>query len=110
MVTGFLLFYYSDVALLAVAALGGLMLVTRLLDAVFDPLVGIVVDRTSSRYGRARPYLLYATIPFGILCVATFSVPNFSPAGKLAYAYVTLTLLGLLYSQAIARIGIAHLF
>jgi GPH family glycoside/pentoside/hexuronide:cation symporter len=98
MVTGFLLFYYSDVALLPVAALGGLMLVTRVLDAVFDPMVGIAVDRTSSRFGRARPYLLYATIPFGILSVATFSVPDFSPVGKLAYAYVTLTLLGLLYS------------
>lgn len=98
MVTGFLLFYYSDVALLPVAAPGGLMLVTRVLDAIFDPLVGIAVDRTSSRHGKARPYLLYATIPFGILCVATFSVPNISPAGKLAYAYLTLTLLGLLYS------------
>ncbi|SAK86339.1 Inner membrane symporter YicJ [Caballeronia hypogeia] len=98
MVTGFLLFYYSDVALLPVAALGGLMLVTRVLDAIFDPMVGIIVDRTSSRYGKARPYLLYATVPFGILCVATFSVPELSPVGKLAYAYVTLTLLGLLYS------------
>ncbi|WP_322083364.1 MFS transporter [Burkholderia sp. BCC1972] len=65
MVTGFLLFYYSDVALLPVAALGGLMLVTRVLDAIFDPLVGIAVDRTSSRYGKARPYLLYVNRAIG---------------------------------------------
>lgn len=98
MAGGFLLLYYTDVALLPVAALGALMLATRILDAVFDPLVGIVVDRTRSRFGKARPYLLYAGIPFGILFVATFSVPDISASGKLIYAYLTFGLLGLMYS------------
>lgn len=98
MVTGFLLLYYTDVALLPIAALGTLMLSTRVLDAVFDPLVGILVDRTKSRFGKARPYLLWGSIPFGLLTIATFSVPDWSPGAKLAYAYVTFILLGLLYS------------
>lgn len=98
MVTGFLLVYYSDVALLPVAALGTLMLVTRILDALFDPMVGILVDRTHSRHGKARPYLLYAPLPFALLCVATFTVPDLSAGWKLFYAYATFTALGLLYS------------
>jgi GPH family glycoside/pentoside/hexuronide:cation symporter len=64
MATGFLLVYYSDVALLPVAALGVLMLVTRIADALFDPLAGILVDRTQSRWGKAKPYLLFAPFPF----------------------------------------------
>jgi sugar (glycoside-pentoside-hexuronide) transporter len=98
MATGFLLIYYTDVALIPAAALGLLMLVTRTLDAIFDPLAGIAVDRTSSRLGKARPYLLYAPILFAILFVATFSVPDWSATGKLVWAYVTFTLLGLVYS------------
>lgn len=98
MATGFLLLYYTDVALLPVAALGTLMLLTRVLDAVFDPLVGILVDRTRTRLGKARPYLLWGAGPFCLLTVATFTIPNWSPSAKLAYAYVSFTLLGLLYS------------
>ncbi|WP_161599106.1 MFS transporter [Alteromonas sp. RKMC-009] len=96
--TGFLLLYYTDVALLPAASLGILMLVTRVLDAVFDPIAGIAVDRTNSLRGKARPYLLYAPIPFAILYVATFSVPDWSTTAKLIYAYITFTLLGLVYS------------
>ena len=98
MVAGFLLYYYTDIALLPVAALGTLMLVSRVLDAVIDPLVGIAVDRTQTRWGRARPYLLFASVPFGLLCVATFAVPDLAPTAKVIYAYVTFTLLGVCYS------------
>ncbi|HZU62087.1 MAG TPA: glycoside-pentoside-hexuronide (GPH):cation symporter [Novosphingobium sp.] len=98
MAAGFLLIYYTDVALLPVASLGVLMLVTRVLDAIFDPLAGLVVDRTRSRKGKARPYLLYGVVPFGLLFVATFSVPQIGMWGKIIYAYVTFTLLGLLYA------------
>jgi GPH family glycoside/pentoside/hexuronide:cation symporter len=98
MVAGFLLFYYTDTAFLPVAALGTLMLVSRVLDAVIDPVVGILVDRTRTRWGHARPYLLFASVPFGILCVLTFSVPDWAPGAKVIYGYVTFTLLGLCYS------------
>lgn len=99
MVAGFLLLYYTDVAGLPVAALGTLMLATRVADAVFDPAVGLLVDRTRTARGKARPYLLYAAVPFALLTIATFSVPSaLSGGGKLVYAYATFTLLGLLYS------------
>jgi GPH family glycoside/pentoside/hexuronide:cation symporter len=98
MVAGFLLFYYTDVALLPVAALGTLMLMSRVLDAIVDPFVGIVVDRTRTRWGQARPYLLFAAIPFAVLCVMTFTVPDWSPSAKVAYGYATFILLGIFYS------------
>ena len=81
MVAGLLLFGHTDTAFLPVAALGTLMLVSRVLDAIVDPVVGLLVDRTRTRWGQARPYLLFASIPFGILCVLTFSVPEWLPPG-----------------------------
>jgi len=98
MVNGYLLYYYSDIVFLPIASLGTLMLLTRVFDAVADPIVGILVDRTRTRWGQARPYLLFAALPFGALAVLTFAVPDMSAAAKIAYAYVTFTLLGLLYS------------
>jgi GPH family glycoside/pentoside/hexuronide:cation symporter len=98
MVAGFLIVYYTDVALLPAAAVGTLVLVTRIVDAAFDPVVGVIVDRTRSRFGKVRPYLLFAPIPFAILCVLTFLVPDASQTVKLIYACATFGLLGLAYS------------
>ena len=83
MVAGFLIVYYTDVALLPVAAVGTLILVTRIVDAMFDPVVGALVDRTRTRFGKARPYLLFAPVPFAVLCVLTFLVPDAAPMAKL---------------------------
>ena len=98
MVAAYLIVYYTDVALLPVAAVGTLILLARVFDAAIDPIVGLLVDRTTSRFGKARPYLLFATLPFAVLCVLTFSVPNVSAGSKLVYAYVTFGLLGAAYS------------
>lgn len=99
MVAGFLLVYYTDVALIPVALVGTLLLLTRAFDAIFDPLVGMLLDKTRTRWGKARPYLLFAAIPFAIVSVLVFSVPTGATTGaKLVYAYVTFGLLGLLYS------------
>ncbi len=98
LVAAFLLYYYTDVALLPVAALGTLMLLTRIFDAITDPIVGALVDRTLTRRGRAKPYLFWFAIPFGVLVVLTFSVPEVSPTLKVVYAYVTFLLLGLAYT------------
>lgn len=105
MATGFLLVYYTDVALIPVAALGVLMLVTRVLDALFDPLAGFLVDRTQSRWGKAKPYLLWAPVPFAVLFVATFTVPPLSPELKLVYAYVTFTAVGFFVSMLYVPYG-----
>jgi sugar (glycoside-pentoside-hexuronide) transporter len=98
MVAGYLLYYYTDIAFLPVVALGTLMLVCRVFDAVVDPMVGILVDRTHTRWGQARPYLLLVAIPFAVLTILTFAVPNWTPFHKVEYGYVTFTLLGMCYS------------
>ena len=96
--TGFLVFYYSDVVGLPLYVVGTVMLATRVLDAIFDPVAGIAVDHTRSRWGKARPYLLFTPIAFAVLLGLTFAVPNGGVASKTFYACITFTLLGLLYS------------
>ncbi|MBP1914171.1 MFS transporter [Lederbergia galactosidilytica] len=98
MATSYLLFFYTDIFGISAAAVGTLFLITRIWDAVNDPLMGILVDRTRTKHGKARPYLLYLAVPFGIISVLTFITPNFSDTGKLIYAYVTYTLLGMIYT------------
>ena len=94
----FALYFYTDIALLPAAAIGTLFFFSRIFDAVFDIGIGIAVDRTRSRWGRARPYLLFGALPFGVLTVLTFVTPDASQAARLAWAAVTYFLLGLLLS------------
>jgi len=98
LLTGFLVFYYSDVVGLPLAVVGTLMLATRVLDAIFDPIAGVAVDHTRSRWGKARPYLLFIPIAFAVLLGLTFAVPNGGVASKTIYVCATFTPLGLLYS------------
>jgi len=94
----FALYFYTDVALLPAAAIGTLFFATRIFDAVFDLAIGIAVDRTRTRWGRARPWLLFGALPFGLLTVMTFVTPDASSEIRLAYAAATYFLLGLLLS------------
>ncbi|GAA3340175.1 MFS transporter [Curtobacterium pusillum] len=96
-ITSYLLFFYTDVALISAAAAGTLLLVGRLLDAVFDPLVGIVLDRTNTRFGRARPYLIFGAPVLAVLTVLTFFTPS-AEGARIGWAYVTFILVGLAYS------------
>ncbi len=98
MVAGFLILYYTDVAFIPAAAVGTIVLLTRIFDAVVDPAVGLLVDRTRTRFGKARPYVLLAAIPFALLCALTFHVPYSTEAGKIIYASLTFGLLGVAYS------------
>ena len=75
-----------------------MFLITRIWDSAFDPIVGVVADRTHSRWGKFRPYLLWLAVPFGIIGVLTFVTPDWSPTGKLVYAYVTYSLMMMIYS------------
>lgn len=94
----YLLFFYTDVFGLAAGAVGTMFLITRIWDSFFDPVVGVLADRTETRWGKFRPYLLYVAIPFGLIGIATFYVPNFSSGGKLIYAYLTYSLMMMVYS------------
>ncbi|MDD3508943.1 MAG: MFS transporter [Parabacteroides sp.] len=94
----YLMIFYTDVFGLPAAVVGTLFLVTRVWDSAFDPIVGVVADRTHSRWGKFRPYLLFLAIPFSIIGVLTFVTPSFGDNGKLIYAYVTYSLMMMVYS------------
>ena len=94
----FLLFFYTEVYGLSAAVAGGVFLVARIVDAVTDPVMGFVADRTGSRWGKFRPYILLGPLPLGLITVATFTVPGFGDFGKVAWAYVTYVLFGIVYT------------
>jgi glucuronide carrier protein len=95
----FLLLYYTDVAGIAAGAAGTLLFVVRVWQAVTDIFGGQVVDKTTTRWGRFRPYLLFGGPPLMLLSVALFSVPGgLSDGGAVAYAYASYALFGLVYS------------
>lgn len=94
----FLMIYYTDVVELSPASVGTMFLLTRLWDGLNDPIMGIVSDRTKTSMGKFRPYLLWVAIPFGVIGVLTFSTPDLGPSGKLIYAYVTYTLMMMVYT------------
>ena len=94
----YLMIFYTDVFGLPAAMVGTMFLVTRIWDSVFDPIVGVVADRTSSRWGKFRPYILFLAVPFGIIGALTFYTPPFGDTGKLVYAYVTYSLMMMVYS------------
>ena len=94
----FLLLYYTDVAGLSAAAVGTMFLVVRLWDAFADIFAGRLVDRTSTRWGKFRPFLLFGSVPLLVMSFLVFHVPNLSGSGKLVYAYATYAVMGLAYS------------
>ncbi len=89
---------YTDTFGITAAAAGTLFLVVRVFDAAFDPLMGVIADRTNTRWGKFRPWILWTAVPFGIMGFLAFTTPDLSPSGKLAYAYVTYILLMMVYS------------
>lgn len=94
----FLLYYYTDIFGLSAAAVGTMFLVTKIVDAASDPIMGLIADRTNSRWGKFRPYLLFGAIPYGLCGYAMFASPELSDTGKLIYAYVTYSLMMLAYT------------
>ncbi|MEN3156885.1 MFS transporter [Alkalimonas sp. NCh-2] len=97
-ISAFLLIYYTDVFGLSAAAAGTMMLVTKIVDAFTDPLMGAVADRTRSRFGKFRPYLLWLALPLAGAGVLTYTTPDLGETGKLVWAYGTYTLLMLVYT------------
>ncbi|MBN1117558.1 MAG: MFS transporter [Bacteroidales bacterium] len=97
-VSTFLLFFYTDVFGITAAAAGVLLLVARFSDGVSDVAMGVIGDRTNSKYGKFRPWILWTAIPLGVILSMLFTTPDFSPTGKIVYAYVTYILFTLIYT------------
>ena len=94
----YLMIFYTDVFGMPAAVVGTMFLITRVWDSAFDPIIGIIADRTQSRWGKFRPYLLYLAIPFAVIGVLTFTTPDFGDGGKVIYAYFTYSLMMMVYS------------
>lgn len=94
----FLLYYYTDIFGIGAAAVGTMFIVTRFVDCVTDPLMGLMADRTKSRWGKFRPWLLWMAVPYGALGYLMFTNPALSDSGKLIFAYVTYSAMMLVYT------------
>lgn len=94
----YLMIFYTDVFGMPAAVVGTMFLVTRIWDSAFDPIVGVIADRTQSRWGKFRPYLLYLAIPFALIGILTFMTPDLNDTGKIVYAYITYSLMMMVYS------------
>ena len=94
----FLLYYYTDVYGISPAAAATMLLVTKIVDAVSDPAMGLIADRTETRWGKYRPYLFWGAIPYALLGYLLFSGPELSEFGKLVFAYVSYTLVMLAFT------------
>ena len=90
--------FYTDTAGLSAVAVGTMFLVLRLADAVFDPVIGALSDRTQTRWGKFRPWVLWTAVPFGLIFWLVYVTPDFGPHAKLVYAYLTYTLVMMMYS------------
>ncbi|MFO7869066.1 MAG: MFS transporter [Bacteroidales bacterium] len=91
-------YFYTDIFLMPAAAAATMFLVSRLVDGFNDPIMGIIADRTNTRWGKFRPYLLWFAVPFAVIGVFTFTVPDFSQDGKIIWAYCTFLLIMILYT------------
>jgi len=90
--------FYTDTVGLSAVAVGSMFLVLRLVDAVVDPVIGAAADRTQSRWGKFRPWILWTAVPFGLVFWLVYRTPSIGMEGKLIYAYLTYSLVMILYS------------
>jgi len=97
-IASFLAAFYTDVFGISAAAAGTMLLTTKIIDACTDPIMGAVADRTRTRFGKFRPFLIWAGLPMAGAAVLTFSTPDLNESGKVAYAYVTYTLMMMMYT------------
>ncbi|MEF2964981.1 MFS transporter [Paenibacillus sp. M1] len=105
--TSYIMYFYTDVFGISVAAAGMILLIARFFDALDAPVWGIVIDHTRTKWGQSRPYWLWLSIPFGISVFLAFLVPDLSTTGKTIYAMVTYILAGIIYTGISASMSSA---
>lgn len=91
-------YFYTDVFLIPAAAAANMFLISRLWDGINDPMMGMVADRTKTRWGKFRPYLLWICVPFAVVGVLTFTVPALGQTGKMVWAYGTFVAIMMFYT------------
>ena len=94
----FIAFFYTDVYKIPPASASAIIFAGGMLGAFFNPVMGVIADRTNTRWGKFRPWILWTAIPFGVIALLAFSTPDFSPGGKVIYALITYILLVVVYS------------
>ncbi len=94
----FLAFFYTDVYGIPAGQASTIIFVGGMVGAFFNPVMGLIADRTHTRWGKFRPWILWTSVPFGVIALLAFSTPDLGPDGKLIYAFVTYVLLVLVYS------------
>ena len=94
----FLLYFYTDVFGLAAVTAGTMIFLIHTTNSVIDPGMGLIADRTQTRWGKFRPWLLWMAVPFGVIGVLQYTTPDLSLSGKIVYAYITHLLMCLVYS------------
>ncbi|MGG0822209.1 MFS transporter [Paenibacillus turicensis] len=97
-ITTYLTFYFTDVYGLGAVAVGTLMLIARFVDMIDSPIFGVLIDKTNTKWGKSRPWILWSSIPFSIVSTLLFMGPELSASGKLAYAYIFYILANILYA------------
>jgi len=94
----FLAFFYTDVYKIQPAAASAIIFSGGMIGAFFNPVMGIIADRTNTRWGKFRPWILWTALPFGVMAILAFSTPDFGARGKMAYALITYIILVIVYS------------
>ena len=89
MISLYLLYFYTNVMHLNAGAVSVMILVTKVIDGISDLIVGFLIDKTNTKWGKSRPWILFGAIPFGVAAVVAFSVPNIGQTGMLIYAYIS---------------------
>lgn len=107
MVSSFATYYYTNSVGMAAMAIGTMFMISRIFDGVSDIVMGIIIDHTKSKYGKARPWVLWMAVPFAVAVILQFAVPqSFSTVGKLIYAYITYNFLStIVYTAANQALG-----
>jgi len=97
-VNSFILYFYTDIFLIPAGAVTLLMFVARVFDALNDPIMGSIVDKTRTKWGKLRPYLFATIIPLALITSLLFYAPDISDNGKIVYAYITYISFGVIYT------------
>ncbi|WP_054957074.1 MFS transporter [Paenibacillus dakarensis] len=105
--TSYIMYFYTDVFGISVAAAGMILLIARIIDALDAPIWGILIDHTRTKWGQSRPYWLWLSVPFGVAVFLAFLVPDLSPGAKTAYALITYIVSGIIYTGISASMSSA---